>query len=265
MIFGALLLALLGSVESTWKHLHRLRFKISLSIVSWIALILIAVFVLGLRPVWAVGAVVVASVLAVAFRRTRRPRGVLVSFVVLVAAVALTSSATPASPQPQVMSAYDMGAQPLSELGLGIEAVVVFGALVLFLGDAANTVVKAVLDVAGVAPRAKPGIATPEPAARRSRFSRRRETLQGAPTTSPPEVFRGGRYIGALERWLVLVLLPLGALPVVVALLAAKGIVRFPEVSKDADDGTTAEYFLVGTLTSFGIALAAAGCLTLAL
>ena len=59
-------------------------------------------------------------------------------------------------------------------------------------------------------------------------------------------------------------LLTAGAAPLVVALLAAKGVVRFPEVSKDSGDGSRAEYFLVGTLTSFGIALAATGYLHLA-
>ena len=41
-------------------------------------------------------------------------------------------------------------------------------------------------------------------------------------------------------------------------MLAAKGIVRFPEISRDGDTGNRAEYFLIGSLVSWVIALAAA-------
>ena len=57
-----------------------------------------------------------------------------------------------------------------------------------------------------------------------------------------------------------MVLAVVGAYHVVAALMAAKGIVRFPEISADAkrDDpvqaGTKAEEFLVGSLASWGLA-----------
>ncbi|QIK83772.1 hypothetical protein [Sanguibacter sp. HDW7] len=70
----------------------------------------------------------------------------------------------------------------------------------------------------------------------------------------PGPVMRGGRYIGPLERVLVLVLALAGAFPVIAAVLAAKGVVRFPEISADRARGTKAEEFLVGSLVSWACA-----------
>ncbi len=72
---------------------------------------------------------------------------------------------------------------------------------------------------------------------------------------------KGGRVIGPLERIFIMVLTVVGAYHVVAALMAAKGIVRFPEISADAKRdpeeftaGTKAEEFLVGSLASWGLA-----------
>lgn len=77
----------------------------------------------------------------------------------------------------------------------------------------------------------------------------------------PASQLKGGRVIGPLERIFIMVLLVVDASYVVAALMAAKGIVRFPEISAEArrDDstaetGTKAEEFLVGSLASWGIA-----------
>ena len=70
---------------------------------------------------------------------------------------------------------------------------------------------------------------------------------------------RGGRVIGPLERILIVALALAGAEAVIVGLLAAKGIVRFPEISADGRRGSKAEEFLIGSLVSWTIAgLAAA-------
>ncbi|MDQ1113305.1 hypothetical protein QE418_002753 [Microbacterium testaceum] len=69
---------------------------------------------------------------------------------------------------------------------------------------------------------------------------------------------RGGRLIGPLERILVFVLTLTGAYTLLAAVLAAKGIVRFPEISRDRDDGDRAEYFLIGSLVSWVTSLAVA-------
>lgn len=70
--------------------------------------------------------------------------------------------------------------------------------------------------------------------------------------------FRGGRLIGPLERVIVLMLTLAVAYPLLAAMLAAKGIVRFPEISRDRGSGARAEYFLVGSLVSWVVALGGA-------
>lgn len=74
----------------------------------------------------------------------------------------------------------------------------------------------------------------------------------------PTSGLKGGRYIGPVERILMAGLGLAGAYPVVAALMAAKGIVRFPEISADAGKGSRAEEFLVGSLTSWALAFMAA-------
>ncbi len=88
----------------------------------------------------------------------------------------------------------------------------------------------------------------------------------GTPTASEPtppapsadQGFRGGRLIGPLERVLVVLLTLFAAYPLLAAMLAAKGIVRFPEISRDGASGARAEYFLVGSLVSWVVALGGA-------
>jgi hypothetical protein len=80
-----------------------------------------------------------------------------------------------------------------------------------------------------------------------------------APGAVPGSRLKGGRVIGPLERIFITVLIVVNAYHIVAALMAAKGIVRFPEISADAkrDDataGTKAEEFLVGSLASWGLA-----------
>jgi hypothetical protein len=69
---------------------------------------------------------------------------------------------------------------------------------------------------------------------------------------------KGGRLIGPLERVIVFALTLTGVYSLLAAVLAAKGIVRFPEISRDGDTGSRAEYFLIGSLVSWVVALAAA-------
>jgi len=68
----------------------------------------------------------------------------------------------------------------------------------------------------------------------------------------------GGRVIGPIERLLLVGLGLAGAAAVIAALVAAKGVVRFPEISADRGTGGSAETFLVGSLTSWAVAAAGA-------
>jgi hypothetical protein len=101
-------------------------------------------------------------------------------------------------------------------LGLGV---------VLFLCTAANVVVRRVLQATG-----------PQVLA------------QGAD-------LKGGRVLGPLERWFVLACALSGNLAAIAIVVAAKGILRFPEISHDNSDGLRAEYVLVGSFVSWGLAL----------
>lgn len=76
---------------------------------------------------------------------------------------------------------------------------------------------------------------------------------------------RGGRYIGVLERYLIFGLALAGEPTAAALVISAKSIIRFPELSargqstesqtlNDTDEIT--EYFLLGSLTSWTIALA---------
>lgn len=63
-----------------------------------------------------------------------------------------------------------------------------------------------------------------------------------------------GKWIGIIERFLVLIFVLLGKWEGVGFLLAAKSVFRFGDL-KDAKDMKLTEYVLIGTLLSFGIAI----------
>lgn len=95
--------------------------------------------------------------------------------------------------------------------------------------------------------------------------SREVASVAEAPATqhaAAAPALRGGRVIGPLERILIVALALVGGEAVIVGLLAAKGIVRFPEISADGRRGSKAEEFLIGSLVSWTIAGLAAAYLT---
>jgi len=69
-----------------------------------------------------------------------------------------------------------------------------------------------------------------------------------------PGLPNAGRYIGWLERFLILTFVLAEQETAIGFLLGAKAIVRYPEIKEDSK-GHFAEYFLIGTLTSVGLAL----------
>ncbi|PYY44408.1 hypothetical protein DEJ03_11490 [Curtobacterium sp. MCLR17_043] len=155
-----------------------------------------------------------------------------------------------------------VGAVPLAALVAGIGSA-------LFLVDSANVVVAQALPP-GLSPDARLGAVAAEPT-RRKRFDwRRTARAPGADTDTDTDTdgtvtLKGGRMIGPIERLLLAGFSLAGAFPVVAALIAAKGIVRFPEIRRETT-GYQAEYFLIGSLVSWAMAFAAAGmCWLLAL
>lgn len=64
-----------------------------------------------------------------------------------------------------------------------------------------------------------------------------------------------GKYIGMLERLFVFVFILMGQWQSIGFLIAAKSVFRFGDL-KDSDGRKLTEYVLIGTLTSFGMAIA---------
>jgi hypothetical protein len=65
---------------------------------------------------------------------------------------------------------------------------------------------------------------------------------------------KGGRVLGPLERVFIFTMALAGQYLAITAVVAAKSIIRFPEISKDTH-GTKAEYFLIGSFVSWGLGL----------
>lgn len=146
--------------------------------------------------------------------------------VILVAAVCLSAvAALGVRPAQGPLGELWPAQSPLGDVTLDV-AVFVVGAAA-FLAESGNVVVRAAL-------------------------------REGAAADAEPAALKGGRLIGPLERLLVFALTLTGAFTLLAAVLAAKGIVRFPEISRDSEDGTRAEYFLIGSLVSWVTALGAA-------
>lgn len=142
-------------------------------------------------------------------------------------------------------------------------AVLALGAGV-FLLESANLVVRAALDgehtwrPADVSEPIAPVAASPATPAVAAGSGTAAPPSSAVVPADPRHGFKGGRLIGPLERVLVMILTLAAAYPVLAAMLAAKGIVRFPEISRDGETGARAEYFLVGSLVSWVIGLGAA-------
>jgi hypothetical protein len=81
----------------------------------------------------------------------------------------------------------------------------------------------------------------------------------------PSDRLKGGRLLGPMERLLILSLGVGGQVAAAGAVVAAKGIIRFPELNaqknRDGDVGIdeVTEYFLVGSFTSWLLALGGIG------
>lgn len=76
----------------------------------------------------------------------------------------------------------------------------------------------------------------------------------GDETALPQGLTNGGRLIGLLERGIIFLLIVAGQPAGIGFLIAAKSVLRFDTTSKDQRAG---EYVIVGTLASFGWAMAA--------
>lgn len=203
----------------------------------WIGYLVCALLLLGVGiAANAVVAAVIAVVVAAAWQLTvpadGSGRAGFWPVAALGALCALTVAFLPIREDQGALGAVWHVTAPFGDLSLD-QTVVVVGALA-FLLESANVLVRTALR------------------------SDRSPTPQAPASGSTPHTLKGGRLIGPLERILVFALTLSGAYSILAAVLAAKGIVRFPEISRDRAAGTQAEYFLVGSLVSWVAGLAAA-------
>ena len=131
--------------------------------------------------------------------------------------------------------------QPVGSRAAKMSAVV---GIVVLLAVPANRVVADILAVARQSSRG-----SGEVVAAGYRPSPEREKLDESRSS-----MRGGRWIGPLERILVLLFASVEAPAAIAAIVAAKGVIRFPEISKD-EAGQKAEEFLIGSFASWILAV----------
>ncbi|GAA0976022.1 hypothetical protein ENKNEFLB_02230 [Nocardioides aquaticus] len=92
----------------------------------------------------------------------------------------------------------------------------------------------------------------------------------GVPATTNEKRLKGGRVLGPMERILIVGLGALGELTAAAIVVAAKGLLRFPELQRaqrgpEADGPSdVSEYFLIGSLASWLVALGGAALIHLA-
>ena len=142
-----------------------------------------------------------------------------------------------------------VASQPLGSRAAKMSAVV---GIVVLLAVPANRVVA---DILAVARRSSRGSETVVAGCQLSQGSGK----QGESGDS----MRGGRWIGPLERILILLLASVEAPAAIAAIVAAKGVIRFPEISQDKA-GQKAEEFLIGSFASWILAVLAAVTIHLA-
>ena len=140
--------------------------------------------------------------------------------------------------------------QPLGSRAAKMSAVV---GVVVLLAVPANRVVADILAVARHSTQGNGEVVAAgcEP----SQESGKQDEMEGT--------MRGGRWIGPLERILILLLASVEAPAAIAAIVAAKGVIRFPEISQDKA-GQKAEEFLVGSFASWILAVLGAVTIHLA-
>jgi len=210
----AVLLASVGAADLSprWKHLVGVVVAVAGALAlgvgwhtTWLALICIVVLVIWLDAA-----------------EQQRPAGIVVLGIAAVGLV-LASTGDIIGEVPLQDWYDDLPVPGLADVPLDRAALAV--GVLLFLGTAANVVVRQALGATG------PQVLAEE------------------------NTLRGGRLLGPLERWLVFAFALSGNLGALGALVAAKGILRFPEISRDQPDGMRAEYVLVGSFVSWALAL----------
>lgn len=240
MIVAGLCLTAVGGADLIRRFAARRAARIALIVA--LGLVIVAVGIVGDAVIAAVIAIVVG---AVWMRTMPLDATGPASFWPAVLLALLAGSTTALMPERRGAGLIgEVWNLPSPEGEIGFDAAVLAIGVLLVVAESGNLIVRAALD--------REGTWRPVESGGRFRGGQLRQPQQAATG------FQGGRLIGPLERLLVVVLTLAGAYPLLAAMLAAKGIVRFPEISRDGETGARAEYFLVGSLVSWVVALGAA-------
>lgn len=226
MIALAVLLASLGAADLVRPRDRAARGAVLRSVVVGAAVASLSCWGAGLPPWW----VLVVAAIVAAWALTTPESTVLtdthpwplVILAVLVVAALATDGRQP-RPEGWLVDWYGslgiaaLEAVPFMSFALGVGCV-------LFLVDSANIIVRMVLA----------------------------STDAGVMATE--QTLKGGRVLGPIERIMIFALALSGEYAALTAVVAAKGILRFPEISRDVA-GRKAEYVLVGSFVSWALAL----------
>lgn len=259
-MLSALVLFLIGAADLARSGRGRV-FSCVATVLIWTAAVVIATAGLGI-PLWcSFICVVVAALWLLTTTSVERPsRPGSIGPVVGLGLVVLALLAFDRSALSLSGFLVDWHATaPLEALrSLPLPTLLLGGAAALFLVASGNIVVRSAL-------RSAPNVRIITGASAQNvgsgRWKRAKKTDAGESAQPDLSVvdLRGGRLIGPVERVLIAALTLSGSFAIVAALVAAKGIVRFPEISRDSAGGSKAEYFLVGSLVSWALAIALAG------
>ena len=262
MIETALLLAAVGAADLVRAPAHS-------RVAGWVLGALAGVVVLafgaaftGAHP-WAAGvggALLALWLWGMTPEPGREPHRIWPAVVVLVASAA-SAVVLPAAGEPPAILADWFAATAPGAAGMSWLTGVVALGVGLFLLRSTNLLVRAAISSRAAARTSGGADAAERPALAsgaagwRVRIGRRAvaDVERVAARGRAPQLV-GGRVIGPIERLLLVGLGLAGAAAVIAALVAAKGVVRFPEISADRGTGGSAETFLVGSLTSWAVA-----------
>lgn len=206
--------------------------------------------------VWAIAALLVAALWVVLVAPDGRSRGGLwtVGLLGVLCGVAVVA----AGPRVGTRALGDLWELPAPGQSVPVDVLVLTLGAAVFLLESANIVVRIALRAEHL--QADGDTATvPASEGESTRVSVRDSGREAAVAMRQRPGLKGGRLIGPLERIIVFALTLAGAYTLIAAVFAAKGIVRFPEISRDDEEnGSRAETFLIGSLVSWVIAFGAA-------
>lgn len=271
-MLGAVTLFLIGSADIIRSVQGRRIAAVAIALI-WGGACLVATMGLGLPLWWCVICLLIAALwLATTSSRQRRrySAGVIPAFALGVVILAFLAFDHTAQSLSGFLVEWHESAPVELLRTLPLPTLVLAVSIALFLVSSSNIVVRAALlpgkqQTEFAAPAASnASTVTRRPKARRRNRGAARaldDQARLGSTGGTTADLRGGRLIGPVERLLITALTLSGSLTVVAAIVAAKGIVRFPEISRDSAGGSKAEYFLVGSLVSWAIAISLAGLL----